>query len=204
MKKISNTVLQCEYIGSQLNLKDLPSTRLPEFAFIGRSNVGKSSLINMLTRLKKLAKVSNTPGKTRLINHFIINKKFYLVDLPGYGFAKISKATRNQWKKLLSDYLSKRTNLQLVFVLVDVRLSPQKADLDFINWLGKLHIPFNIVYTKSDKQGKTRTQSNIHKFHKALAETWDPLPGEFVTSAKTGLGRDELLGNILDLVEKYK
>jgi GTP-binding protein len=164
-----------------------------EFAFIGRSNVGKSSLINMLTKRKNLAKTSGRPGKTQLINHFLIDESWYLVDLPGYGYAQASKKNRAAWGQMIEDYLVGRENLQLVFVLIDSRLEPQKIDLEFINWLGATGIPFGLIFTKADKQSVNKTQQSIARFKKALKETWEDMPVMFSSSAETGAGREDLI-----------
>lgn len=186
------------FITSSAKLEQCPKPDRAEYAFIGRSNVGKSSLINMLTGRNSLAKVSSSPGKTTLINHFLINenetdKGWYLVDLPGYGFAKRSKSQREQWKKMIDEYLKQRENLQTVFVLVDSRISPQKIDLDFIDFLGKWEIPFNIIFTKSDKNKQSETSKNVKEFIAALTKTWDFLPQFFVSSAVKKTGRDRIL-----------
>lgn len=185
------------YLQSEADWRKCPPPQLPEYAFIGRSNVGKSSLINMLVNNKSLAKTSSKPGKTQTINHFIINKNWYLVDLPGYGFAKISKTIREKWHKMISDYLLFRENLQLVFVLVDSRLEPQQIDVDFINNLGESGIPFAIIFTKTDKNSSGKTMSNIQKMKNTLSETWESLPVMLKSSAVSGLGREE----ILDFIE---
>jgi len=169
-----------------------PTPDKPEFAFIGRSNVGKSSLINMLTQKKNLAKTSGRPGKTQLINHFIIDEQWYLVDLPGYGYAKTSKTNREAWGKMIEKYLLERENLQMVFVLIDSRLEPQKIDLEFVNWLGKSGIPLGLVFTKADKQSINKTQQSIARFRKVMKQTWEELPVMFVSSAESGLGRNEI------------
>ena len=173
-----------------------PKDNKPEFAFIGRSNVGKSSLINMLTKHKGLAKTSATPGKTLLINHFIINNEWYLVDLPGYGFAKRSKVVLKQLEQMISGYILQREQLVNTFVLVDVRLEPQKIDLEFIEWLGQSGIPFSIVFTKADKLTKGKVAANVEAYKKTLLETWEELPPNFVTSADKNQGREELLDYI--------
>lgn len=173
-----------------------PKDNKPEYAFIGRSNVGKSSLINMLCNNKKLAKTSATPGKTLLINHFIINKDWYLVDLPGYGFAKRSKKEIARLEQMINGYILQREQLVNVFVLVDIRLEAQKIDLDFINWLGSSSIPFAIVFTKADKLGPVKARTNVEEYKKKLAETWEELPPIFVTSSEKKAGRDEVLGYI--------
>ena len=169
---------------------------MAEYAFIGRSNVGKSSLINMLTQRKQLAKTSATPGKTITINHFIINNNWYLVDLPGYGFAKRSQKERDLWSKMLKDYLRKRRNLICTFVLIDIRIKPQKIDLDFINQLGEDGIPFVIVFTKADKLSQRQADMNVAAYKNTLLETWEELPEIFVTSSESKTGREELLSFI--------
>lgn len=182
-----------EYLQSEVDWRKCPVPNLPEYAFIGRSNVGKSSLINMLTHHKGLAKTSSQPGKTQTINHFLINKNWYLVDLPGYGFAKTSKTNRAKWSKMISDYLLFRENLQIVFVLVDARLEPQRIDIDFINNLGESGVPFAIIFTKTDKNSAAKTMSNVQKMKNTLAETWEELPTMIKSSAISGAGRDEIL-----------
>jgi len=185
------------YLKSSALISQCPEHRQPEYAFIGRSNVGKSSLINMLTGNKKLAKTSATPGKTLLINHFTINTgEWYLVDLPGYGFAKRSKTERTKLEKMISSYILQRDSLSNLFVLIDSRHAPQQVDLDFIRWLGESHVPFSIVFTKADKLGRQALEANIQAYLRRLAEEWDPVPPHFVTSAETKLGRDELLNYI--------
>ena len=173
-----------------------PADNKPEYAFIGRSNVGKSSLINMLTNNKRLAKTSSTPGKTLLINHFIINNEWYLVDLPGYGFAKRSKKEIERLDQMIRGYILQREQLVNVFVLVDVRIEAQKIDLEFIEWLGLSSIPFAIVFTKADKLSVGRVAANIEAYKNKLLETWEELPPIFVTSAEKRQGRDEVLGYI--------
>lgn len=170
-----------------------PSDTKPEYAFIGRSNVGKSSLINMLTRNRKLAKTSATPGKTLLINHFIINKEWYLVDLPGYGFAKRSKKEVARLEQMINGYILQREQLVNVFVLVDIRLEAQKIDLEFINWLGQSSVPFAIVFTKADKLTHNKAAQQVEAYKRVLSETWEELPPLFVTSAETQEGRDAVL-----------
>jgi GTP-binding protein len=177
-------------------MSKLPEASLPEYAFIGRSNVGKSSLINMLCQRKGLAKTSQSPGKTQVINHFLINKDWYLVDLPGYGYAKVSQTTRKTWEGMIKTYLEKRSNLQCVMVLIDSRLEPQKVDLEFIDWLGKKGIAFVIIFTKADKQSKTRTEANVALFKETLLKTWDALPQTFISSAEDHRGKEEILGFI--------
>ncbi|MBR3572421.1 MAG: YihA family ribosome biogenesis GTP-binding protein [Bacteroidales bacterium] len=196
-------VKSAEYVQSVTDWKKCPSPTLPEYAFIGRSNVGKSSLINMLVRNNKLAKTSSKPGKTQTINHFLINKDWYLVDLPGYGYASISKAMREKWQKMINDYLVCRENLQLVFVLVDSRLEPQKIDIDFINGLGESGVAFSIIFTKTDKLSASKVQGNVQRFKNKLMETWEELPFMLLTSSETGKGRDEVLQYIEEINTNY-
>ena len=178
-----------------------PKDNKPEYAFIGRSNVGKSSLINMLTNNKKLAKTSATPGKTLLINHFIINNEWYLVDLPGYGYAKRSKKEVGKLEQMISGYILQREQLVNVFLLVDVRLEPQKIDLEFIQWLGDSSIPFAIVFTKADKLSAMKVSQQVETYKKVLLETWEELPPVFITSAEKRQGRDEVL-DYIDRINK--
>lgn len=185
------------FVKSSTSFGQCPSPEKTEFAFIGRSNVGKSSLINLVTTRKSLAKISSTPGKTQLINHFLINDKWYLVDLPGYGWAKASKVNKAKWKIMIREYLEKRENLALTFVLVDIRLDPQRIDSEFINWMGTKQIPFVIVFTKVDKISKTKVQPAIIKYKKTLMNTWDALPHIIISSAKTKTGKEEIL-NFID------
>lgn len=192
---------QSEYLISSPTYEQCPKPDRFEIAFIGRSNVGKSSLINMLAGRKNLAKTSGKPGKTQMINHFLIDESWYLVDLPGYGYAKTSKTNREAWAEMIDDYLVNRENLQIVFVLIDSRLDPQKIDLEFINWLGENNVPFALVFTKADKQSTNKGQQNMAKFRKVLKQTWEELPIFFLTSAETSLGRDELTEYISVLLE---
>lgn len=196
--------LESSFVKSSTNYKDCPDDNRPEFAFIGRSNVGKSSLINMLTSRKKLAMVSSKPGKTQLINHFIINSKWYLVDLPGYGWAKVSKAKKKEWDKMINEYLLYRRNLACVFVLIDSRIEPKRKDIDFINWLGENGIPFVILFTKVDKQSKSKTESAIEEFKNVLGETWEEFPEMIITSALDQTGRDEILEFINRVITEMK
>ncbi len=182
-----------EFLVSQTDYKKCPEPNKPEFAFIGRSNVGKSSLINMLTGQNKLAKTSSTPGKTQTINHFGIDDRWYLVDLPGYGYARVSKSERNKFQNLIYNYLKHRENLQAVFVLIDSRHDPQKSDLEFLAWLGKNGIPFAIIFTKTDKLGSSKLNKSITKYKKRLLVDWEFLPEIFLTSATTKLGKEEVL-----------
>ncbi|WP_421764565.1 ribosome biogenesis GTP-binding protein YihA/YsxC [Ekhidna sp.] len=186
-------IKSAEFVISSPNVTDCPESSIPEYAFIGRSNVGKSSLINHLTNRKKLAKTSSTPGKTQLINHFIINDTWYLVDLPGYGWAQTSKVNKAAWKKMINSYLQERQNLACVFVLVDIRHEPQKVDLEFMEWLGTEGIPFSIVFTKADKLGKTQIQSNVAGYKKEMKKTWEELPPTFITSSSERMGGKEIL-----------
>ena len=192
-----------EFVISNTKQDRLPAANMPEYAFIGRSNVGKSSLINMLCNKKGLAKTSQNPGKTQVINHFIINDKWYLVDLPGYGFAKTARTNRAAWEKMIKTYLESRENLQCVMALIDSRLSPQKNDIEFINWLGSKGIPFSIVFTKADKHLYFQKQSNVELFTTHLLQTWEELPAYFVTSAEEQTGKDELLNYIDSINSQY-
>jgi GTP-binding protein len=190
------TVKMVKYIGSFTKEEDCPKEEVPEYAFIGRSNVGKSSLINMLCGKKDLVKVSQTPGKTRTINFFSVNDALHFVDLPGYGYAKISQQERRRFEKMIFDYLEKRQQLQCVFVLIDSRHTPQQLDLDFVNRLGDMQIPFALLFTKADKQGRSTTDKHIALFKKEMLKSWETLPPIFVTSAVTKLGREQLLAFI--------
>lgn len=189
-------IKKAEFVVSAPMVSMCPQDTKPEYAFIGRSNVGKSSLINMLTNHKGLAKTSATPGKTLLINHFIINNEWYLVDLPGYGYAQRSKKEIQRLDQMIRGYILQRHQLVNVFVLADVRLQPQKIDLDFYQWLGESSIPFSIVFTKADKLSASKVKTNIEAYKKVLLETWEELPPLFVTSAQNKQGRDELLDYI--------
>ena len=185
-----------EFVISNTDVSKCPQTGLPEYAFIGRSNVGKSSLINMLTGRSKLAMTSSTPGKTLLINHFLINKQWYLVDLPGYGYANRSKKGKGDIQRVIGGYLENRMEMTCLFVLIDSRHEPQKIDLDFLTWLGENQVPFAIVFTKADKQSKLRTSEQVSAYLEMLKEQWEELPPYFVTSSQTGEGREELLSYI--------
>lgn len=189
-------IKQAEFIVSNTEVSKLPEPKLPEYAFIGRSNVGKSSLINMLTQRKGLAKTSGKPGKTITINHFLIDESWYLVDLPGYGYAKRAKTARESWKKMLDHYLQSRKNLIYTFVLVDSRLAPQANDMEFIQWLGMKQLPFVIVFTKSDKLGKTKLSQSIGAYKQELLRNWEELPVTIISSAESTQGRDEILSLI--------
>ena len=197
-------IRKAEFVKSSPSLKECPKPEIPEYAFIGRSNVGKSSLINMLCINGSLAKTSSTPGKTRLINHFRINDSWYLVDLPGYGYAKVSKNTRKDFNKTLFNYLIKRENLYCVFVLIDSRIPPQANDMEFISRLGELRVPFAIVFTKKDKTTQKQLNDNIKKFKNELLKTWEELPAFFYSSSTTKQGREEILDFISSLMTNSK
>lgn len=192
-----------DFSASYPDVRKCPVNEIPEYAFIGRSNVGKSSLINSITGRKKLALTSGTPGKTQMLNYFIINKEWYLVDLPGYGYAKLSKSKRLVFRKMIETYLQKRINLQCVFILLDANIEPQKIDIEFINWLGESRIPFAIVYTKIDKSKDPEIEVNIENMQKNLLESWAALPQEFRTSANKNIGQEEILNYIEDINLKY-
>jgi len=196
-------IKSAEFICSNTQISKLPPPVKPEYAFIGRSNVGKSSLINMITQKKGLAKTSQTPGKTQLINHFLINDNWYIVDLPGYGYARASKSKKADWDKFIHTYLDKRESLQCVMVLIDSRLEPQKIDLEFCNWLGEKGLSFVLVFTKADKQSATKTDINVAKFKKALMATFEEVPQYFVTSAETQLGGDDILSFISGINQHF-
>ena len=191
-------ITKAEFICSNTRVDLCPQEAIPEYAFIGRSNVGKSSLINMLVERKKLAKTSSTPGKTRLINHFKINDQWYLADLPGYGYAKVSKKDREFFAKMIEQYAIRRTNLVCFFVLIDARLPPQQIDLDFIEWLGDSNLPFVIVLTKVDKINQTGKSKNLGLLKEELQQSWNELPLIFETSAVKGTGKDQVMGFIDD------
>ena len=195
---------KAEFVISNTDVNKAPQEPLPEYAFIGRSNVGKSSLINMLTNQKKLAKTSGTPGKTQLINHFIIDDSWFLVDLPGYGYARTSKSTRKKFQKLITDYFLKRQNLVNAFVLVDARHAPQKIDMEFMRWLGEHGIPFSIVFTKADKLSSAELGKNLRKYKMTFLKEWTYMPKTFTTSATSKLGKDEIINYIQRLNEAVK
>ena len=189
-------IRSAEFLMSNAKVDQCPKDLLPEYAFIGRSNVGKSSLINMLMQHKKLAKTSGTPGKTQLINHFLINKNWYLVDLPGYGYAKVSKVQKKTFQKFITHYFEKRKQLVLAFVLIDCRHQPQPIDMEFMQWLGEQQIPFAIVFTKADKLSETALKKNLEDYQKTLLESWESMPPYFITSSSKGYGREQLLDYI--------
>lgn len=196
---IEMDIKSAEFIISNTELDKCPKDGKPEYAFIGRSNVGKSSLINMLTNHKKLAKTSGKPGKTQLINHFLINDEWYLVDLPGYGYAKVSKSSRALFEKFISEYLTKRESLMNIFVLLDSRLEPQKIDMEFMNWCGQKGLPFSMVFTKIDKLSSTQLQKNLAKYKKEMLKYWEELPPVFTTSSESKFGRERVLNYIEDI-----
>lgn len=197
-------IVKAEFVVSNSTVTKCPKPDRHEYAFIGRSNVGKSSLINMLTNNKKLAKIAAKPGKTQLINHFLINDAWYMVDLPGYGYAKISESVRQQFEKLIRDYILKRENLVCLFVLVDSRLEPQRIDLEFMEWLGENGVPFVMVFTKADKLTAGQRLKCIDDYHKVMLDTWESTPLAFMTSAAKRLGREELLDYIDELNKTVK
>jgi GTP-binding protein len=191
------------FVKSSPSLKECPATSEPEFAFIGRSNVGKSSLINSITGWKRLAKISVQPGKTRTINHFYINESWYLVDLPGYGYAKVPLELRNKWIKSTENYILKRENLVCLFVLIDIRLRPQRSDLQFMEYLGNNQIPFARVFTKCDKISKSLLEQSIILYNNEMQKTWDSLPVTFMSSTVSGIGRDEIVSYIQESINIF-
>jgi GTP-binding protein len=193
---IENSIMEirsANFVVSSTDVSKCPNPVMPEYAFIGRSNVGKSSLINMLVAKKDLAKTSGKPGKTQLINHFIINEGWYLVDLPGYGYAQVSKESREKWQRFIRDYVLKRENLMCLMVLLDARLPPQKIDVEFMNWLGENEVPFVIVFTKTDKLTKQQLSDNVQHYKEEMMKYWEELPACFSTSSEKKEGRQELL-----------
>lgn len=193
-----------EFVVSNQDVSKCPTQDLPEYAFIGRSNVGKSSLINMLTGHKKLAMVSGKPGKTRLINHFLINKNWFLVDLPGYGYAKVSKKEKGVFQKFITQYFNKRQQLVAAFVLVDIRHEPQPIDVEFMYWLGSNQIPFSIIFTKADKLKPGAIERNVEIYKNSLLETWEEMPNYFITSSSNGTGKEVVLNYINDINKNLK
>ena len=192
-------IKSAEFVISNTDVKKCPASTLPEYAFIGRSNVGKSSLINMLTQRKGLAMTSQKPGKTQLINHFLINNEWHLVDLPGYGFARVGQSNRERLKSIIEDYILEREQLTNLFILLDCRHEPQKIDLEFIEWAGENGVPFALIFTKADKLSKGKLTSNIETYKQTLLESWEELPPIFITSSEAKEGRDELLNYIEDI-----
>ena len=197
-------VVKAEFVVSNATVEKCPKPDRHEYAFIGRSNVGKSSLINMLTNNKKLAKTAARRGKTQLINHFLINDMWYMVDLPGYGYARTSETARRQFEKMIRDYILKRENLVCLFVLIDSRLEPQKIDLEFMEWLGENGVPFVMIFTKADKLSATQRLKCIDDYHKVMLETWETTPMAFMTSSEKRLGREEVLDYIDELNRTVK
>ena len=196
---MSVKINQAEFVISNTDIRLCPAPDKPEYAFIGRSNVGKSSLINMLTNNKNLAKISSKPGKTRLINHFLMDKSWYLVDLPGYGYAKVNHNARDQFQRFISRYMTTRENLTNVFVLVDSRHKPQEIDLDFMVWLGENAVPFSIVFTKLDKLKKTQSRKFIKDYEREILKVWEAMPPYFITSSNYVTGKEELLNYIQEI-----
>ena len=197
-------IKSAEFVMSNSDVAKCPKGMIPEYAFIGRSNVGKSSLINMLTSRKSLAKTSGRPGKTQLINHFIINEEWYLVDLPGYGYAKVSKSTKKVFQKFITQYFSLREQLVTAFVLVDIRHKPQPIDLEFMQWLGENGIPFSIIFTKADKLRPKAIDNHIDDYKAILLETWEEMPNYFITSSSKDIGKDNVLQYIDELNENME
>jgi len=197
-------IKSAEFVISNSLVAKCPKDRLPEYAFIGRSNVGKSSLINMLTNKKSLAKTSGRPGKTQLINHFMINKEWFLVDLPGYGYARVSKKSKKTFQKFITDYFEKREQMVCAFVLVDSRHEPQKVDLEFMEWLGTNQVPFNIIFTKADKLKPEALKRNIVRYQEILLETWEECPQYFITSSSNYSGKEDLLAYIQSINESME
>ncbi len=197
-------IRSAKFVSSSPSLEICPRATLPEYAFIGRSNVGKSSLINMITGIKTLAKVSQTPGKTQIINHFIINDSWDLVDLPGYGYAKVSKSSRKIFSDMITHFILNRENIHCLFVLIDSRLEPQKIDIEFINWLGQNRIPFALIFTKTDKINSLTLQNNISVFKKEMLNYWDELPKIFSCSSVTRTGRESIIEYIEEINTRSK
>ena len=196
-------IASAEFVMSNSDVAKCPKHNLPEYAFIGRSNVGKSSLINMLTNRKNLAKTSGKPGKTQLINHFLINKKWYLVDLPGYGYARASKQDKKTFQKFIINYFNKRKQLVSAFVLIDIRHKPLPIDLEFMQWLGENMIPFSIIFTKADKLKPKAIEEHVNKYREVLLESWEEMPNYFVTSSTKKTGKEAVLNHINTINENY-
>lgn len=193
-------IKSASFVVSNSDYKKCPETGMPEFAFIGRSNVGKSSLINMLTGVKGLAKTSSKPGKTQLINHFLVNGQWYIVDLPGYGYAQSSKNNREKWYKMISDYILNRQTLVNLYVLIDSRIPPQRIDLEFISFMGRHEVPLSIIFTKTDKEKQREIMKNIKAFKQELQQEWEELPNMFLTSSVSGRGRNHVLDHIETII----
>lgn len=199
------TIKHTKFIGSFPKVGQCPADTRPEYAFIGRSNVGKSSLINLLTGRREIARTSKTPGKTQLLNYYLVNDEWYLVDLPGYGYARISKRKREEWERMIRAYLLNRPNLQCAFVLVDANIPPQKIDVDFINWLGEIRVPFVLVYTKTDRiKHEEDLQKNLTAIRAELLQYWNELPQQFITSARRGEGKEEILTFIEEINANFE
>ena len=196
-------IKSAEFVISNTKVDLCPKGNLPEYAFIGRSNVGKSSLINMLTKKPKLAMTSATPGKTLLINHFLVNKEWYLVDLPGYGYAARGKKQVDKIQKIIEDYVLEREQMTNLFVLIDIRLEPQKIDLEFFEWLGENGVPFSIIFTKADKLSKAQLTRSVSRYEQTLLEQWEELPPMFVSSSERGNGREEIVGYIENILKDF-
>jgi GTP-binding protein len=192
-------IKSAEFVMSNSDVTKCPKEKLIEYAFIGRSNVGKSSLINMLMQKKSLAKTSGRPGKTQLINHFLINKNWFLVDLPGYGYARVSKSSKRIFQKFITQYFSKRQQLALAFVLIDCRHKPQKVDLEFMQWMGENQVPFSIIFTKQDKMKPNALTKNIEDYKLKMLESWEEMPNYFITSSSNGTGRDKVLNYMSEI-----
>ncbi|GAA4844937.1 ribosome biogenesis GTP-binding protein YihA/YsxC [Algivirga pacifica] len=197
-------IKKASFVMSNTDYRKCPTPNLPEYAFIGRSNVGKSSLINALTNKKGLAMTSSTPGKTQLINHFLINENWYLVDLPGYGFARVSKTEKENFQKIIYSYLEKRENLLCTFVLVDIRHAPQKIDLEFMQWLGEHGVPFSIIFTKADKLKKGADDKAVETYKEEFLKTWEEMPPYFVTSSSKKEGLEDLLSFIHEINQEFR
>jgi len=196
-------IKSAEFVVSNSEVSKCPDSKLPEYAFIGRSNVGKSSLINMLTERKNLAKTSGRPGKTQLINHFLINHTWHLVDLPGYGYARVSKSAKKTFQKFITAYFEKREQMICAFVLIDSRHKPQPIDLEFMQWLGEHQVPFCIIFTKADKMKPKALERNINDYQAEMLQTWTEMPQFFISSSSSGMGRDEILGYIESINEQF-
>lgn len=196
-------IIHSDYSASYPKVSLCPKDNKPEYAFIGRSNVGKSSLINMLVGRRELARTSKKPGKTQMLNYYIVNKEWYIVDLPGYGYAKISKSMRKKWRQMIEGYLQQRINLQCAFVLLDSNIAPQQIDIDFINWLGQARVPFVIVYTKADRSKPDELEANIKRIQDKILETWHELPQQFITSSVKNDGAVPILEMIASVNQQY-
>tara|TARA_B100000242_G_C42952258_1_gene441547 strand:+ start:329 stop:928 length:600 start_codon:yes stop_codon:yes gene_type:complete len=194
-------IREATFIKSSSKLEECPKTGLPEYVFLGRSNVGKSSLINMLVERNKLSKISSKPGKTQLINHFIVNQKLFFVDLPGYGWAKTSKKNRESWDNMTKDYLLNSDKIALIFILIDIRLKPQEIDINYINYLGKNKLPVNLIFTKADKIKKSEIDKRIDEFTASLSQYWSSIPNYFISSSLKKIGRKEIIKYIFEINE---